>query len=324
MPEQPANDVDVIVIGAGAAGLAATRSLLAAGCKVATLEARSRIGGRAWTEHGHTPFDHGASFIHAEPINPWTTIARRLRVPTTIDPRRHALFVGSRPASATELAAHQAARARARDQVMATAQREGTASIADAVHDAGPWAAHAHMALGPRLLGAENHDADATDFAQGVGGRDRLVASGYGDLVSAYGRGLPVTLEAAVQRINYSGKGVRVESTRGRLRGRLAIVTLPQGVLAAERVRFEPPLPTDRLRAIDALPMGLLAKLALHFDGDPLGLGDGVYLHHHGAAPPAALYQVRPSGLDLVVAVVGGSLARDSSDLLCRLPNLKL
>jgi monoamine oxidase len=167
------------------------------------------------------------------------------------------------------------------------------------------------MALGPWLLGAENHDADATDFAQGVGGRDRLVASGYGDLVSAYGRGLPVTLEAAVQRIDYSGQGVRVESTRGRLRGRLAIVTLPQGVLAAERVRFEPPLPTDRLRAIDALPMGLLAKLALHFDGDPLGLGDGVYLHHHGAAPPAALYQVRPSGLDLVVAFVGGSLARE-------------
>ncbi len=311
MDEPPVDDVDVIVIGAGAAGLAATRSLLAAGCKVATLEARSRIGGRAWTEHGPTPFDHGASFIHAEHINPWTVIARRLRVPTVIDPRGRALFVGSRPASPAELAAFQAARARARDQVTAAGRREAAVSIADAVQDAGPWAAQAHAALAPWLLGAENHDADAADFVAGVDGRDRFVAGGYGSLVCAYGRGLAVTCEAAVRRIDYSGRGVVVDSIRGRLRGRLAIVTLPQGVLAAEQVRFEPPLPLDRLRAIEALPMGLLAKVALHLDGDPFGLGDSVYAHHRGTGPPAALYQIRPGGQDLVVAFVGGSLARE-------------
>jgi hypothetical protein len=60
-------------------GLAATRSLLVPGCKVAMLEARVRIGGRVWTEPWHNlAFDHGASFIHAKQINPWTRIAGRL------------------------------------------------------------------------------------------------------------------------------------------------------------------------------------------------------------------------------------------------------
>ncbi len=307
------NDVDVIVVGAGAAGLAASRRLLAAGCRIATIEARGRIGGRIWTEpdcHG-LPFDHGASFIHAEHINPWTTIARRLRVATEIDPRRRLLLVGTRPASEAELADLMAARAQALDQVIAAAQGGRAVSIAEAVQSTGPWAAQAQVALGPWLLGAENDVADAAEFANSVSGRDRLVGIGYGKLVAAYGRGLPVKLDTAVQQIDYRGPGVVVETTAGRLRGRLAIVTLPVGVLAAEWVRFEPALPLDKQRAIEALPMGLLAKIALCFEGDPFGRGDTFYLHRQTTDQRAALYLMRPCGQDLVLAFVGGDLARE-------------
>jgi len=310
VPDPASNDVEVIVIGAGAAGLAASRTLLAAGCRIAVLEARGRIGGRAWTEHGPSgPFDHGASFIHAEDINPWTTIARRLGVATMVDGRKRRLFVGGRPADPTELAAFEEARARAGAQVTAAAPSGG--SIAEAVQVEGPWSAQAYVTLGPWMLGAENHDADAADFAASVDGRNRLVPAGYGRLVGLYAQGLPVTLGAAVERIDYGGAGVRVESGRGCLRGRLAIVTVPTGVLAAERIQFEPPLPLERLRAIEALPMGLLAKIVLHFDGDPFGLGDTVYLYHDCTDQRVALYQIRPCGHDYVQAFVGGDLARE-------------
>jgi monoamine oxidase len=311
VPNAPVNDADVIVIGAGAAGLAATRSLLAAGCRVALLEARDRIGGRAWTEPWHgMAFDHGASFIHAEQLNPWTRVARRLRIATTVDPRRRLLFIGARQASEQELAALVAARGQAQRQVVEAAQAGGAVSIAEAVHGSGPWAAQAQVALGPWLLGAENAAADAADFAAGVSGRDRLVATGYGRLVAAYGCGVPVTLSAAVRRIDYRGQGVVVETATGRLRGRLAIATLPTGVLAAGRVRFEPALPLEKQHAIDALPMGLLTKVALRFEGDPFGLGDTFYLHRKTADQRAALYMMRPCGQNLALAFVGGDLAR--------------
>jgi monoamine oxidase len=308
----PVNDAEVIVIGAGAAGLAATRSLLAAGCRVVLLEARDRIGGRAWTELCHgAAFDHGASFIHAEQTNPWTTIARRLRIATAIDPRRRLLFIGARAASEQELAALVAARSQAVSQVVEAAKAERAVSIAEAVRGLGPWSAQAQVSLGPWLLGAENEVADAADFAAGISGRDRLVDIGYGRLVAAYGRGVPVTLNAAVGRIDYRGGGVVVETAAGRLRGRLAIVTLPTGVLAAGRVRFEPALPLEKQRAIDALPMGLLTKLALCFEGDPFGQGDTFYLHRQTADQRAALYMMRPCGQDLALAFVGGDLAQE-------------
>ena len=276
------------------------------------LEARDRIGGRAWTELCHgVAFDHGASFIHAEQTNPWTTIARRLGIATMLDPKRRLLFIGAWKASEQELAALVAARAQAVSEVVEAAKAARAVSIAEALRASGPWSAQAQVALGPWLLGAENEVADAADFAAGVSGRDRLVDIGYGRLVAAYGRGVPVMLNAAVRRIDYSGQGVVVETAAGQVRGRLAIVTLSTGVLAAGRVRFEPALSQGKQRAIDALPMGLLTKIALCFDGDPFGQGDTFYLHRRTDDQRAALYMMRPCGHELALAFVGGDLARE-------------
>ena len=71
---------DVAVIGAGAAGLAAGLALQAAGKNFIVLEARDRIGGRAYTDTTTLglPFDCGAHWLHAASQNPFTTIADRL------------------------------------------------------------------------------------------------------------------------------------------------------------------------------------------------------------------------------------------------------
>lgn len=308
------NDADVIIVGAGTAGLAAAHALKAAGRTVVVLEARDRIGGRVWTEtnfHGH-PIDHGASFIHVETDNPWTDIAKYLGIPTVIDTRQRYLFVDRTSATSETYAAFMAAREQALGQVMAVEAEGRDRSIADALDLEGPFAPQARASLGPWLLGADNDQASALDFARGVSGEDRLVPGGYGNLVAAYGRGIPVQLGAAVNRIDYRKRSVDVYTVGGgRLRGQHVIVTVPVGVLAAEKIAFAPPLPVDKLRAIDGLPMGLLAKIALAFDGDPFGLGDNYYLHQQTETERAALYFCRPAGSCHVITFVGGSLARD-------------
>ena len=71
---------EVLVIGAGIAGLAAARDLAIDGYDVAILEARERIGGRIWTSHElGLPADLGASWIHGFEDNPIVQLALAAR-----------------------------------------------------------------------------------------------------------------------------------------------------------------------------------------------------------------------------------------------------
>ena len=73
------SDVDVVVIGAGLAGLGAATALRDAGRSALVLEAADRIGGRAWTTHpaelGGVWFDMGAIWLHNAETNPLVPIA---------------------------------------------------------------------------------------------------------------------------------------------------------------------------------------------------------------------------------------------------------
>src|SRR5918912_2038591 len=81
-----AADVDVAIVGAGAAGLAAAKELRRAAKSFVVLEARSRIGGRAYTDATlGIPFDAGAQYIHWAERNPWKGIADELNVPLVED-----------------------------------------------------------------------------------------------------------------------------------------------------------------------------------------------------------------------------------------------
>ena len=73
------NDIEVAIIGGGAAGIGAARRLHDAGVPCLIIEARSRLGGRAWTstKHGGFALDLGCGWLHSADRNPWTKIAER-------------------------------------------------------------------------------------------------------------------------------------------------------------------------------------------------------------------------------------------------------
>jgi monoamine oxidase len=142
------------------------------------------------------------------------------------------------------------------------------------------------------------------------------VREGLGTLVAAYGQSLPVRLGVAATGIDWSGEGVRVETTAGTIAARACIVTVSTGVLASGAIRFTPGLPQDKAQAIDDVPMGLLTKIALQFDGSRFGLGESDFLTYAvpDTVPAEACYFLTfPTGHDVIVGFVGGRFGWDLS-----------
>lgn len=293
-------ETSVVVVGAGAAGIAASRLLLARGCRALLVEARPRLGGRACTIQLRPglPFDAGASYLHAaDRGNPWVELAAAHGVELRPDPRRRVSPGGDLAALQAGLAALASRAGQARPE----------ATLAEAIaHDAPPHAELLRFA-GQWVSGVDAELVDARDFAATVTGEDRLAPAGYGALVAAVAHGLPARTGTPVRSVRQRPGGVDVQTDDGTLRAGLAIVAVPTGVLARGDIAL--PLPAAHRQALAALPMGRLVKVAIELDGDPFGHGDGWYLHGPAAVRSGFLHAVRHHGFPLSTAFVGGSAA---------------
>ncbi len=309
-------DTEIAIVGAGAAGIAAALTAAAHGRGHRVIEARQRTGGRTWTTrspHGH-PLDLGASWIHAADAgNPFAEIALARHAAPMVDRRRRMVLDATGAAMAPrEIAAFAAARARAIARIEAA--RPG-ASLADclpvAADDAWAWSMRAFA--GPWLCGTDCAATDAVDWAAARAGTDWLLPAGYGTLVQDVARAVPVTTGCALRALAVDADRVRLSTTGGSFSARHVVLTVPLGVLAAESIRFTPPLPAEVRRALDDLPMGCLMKVAFDLLADPLaGIAspDTCFLHYPVTDEAAVLYLLRPGGHAMAYAFVGGRAAR--------------
>ncbi|HET6521993.1 MAG TPA: NAD(P)/FAD-dependent oxidoreductase, partial [Geminicoccaceae bacterium] len=308
---------DLIVVGAGAAGLAASKTARSLGLTVTVLEAKRRIGGRAHTdaETVGVPWDCGAHWLHDAERNPFTRIADALgfayhRLPAPVRLRRAA--DGGGWADAFLEAEVQDYYARA----FAAVERAGESGLDVAAAEVIPphprlramfdsWFA----ALG----GAEPERTSTLDHARYRNdGANWRVEAGYGALVARWGADVPVELGTAVGRIRWGGReGVVVEAPRGTVRARAAIVTASTNVLAAGRIAFDPPLPAATRDALAAVPVGAANKVALAFDRDVFDWPEGGYLRFEHRTLEAIRFEVRPFGRDLAIGYLGGRFAAE-------------
>lgn len=304
----------VVVVGAGSAGLAATARLRSAGQSITLLEARDRIGGRAFTDTTLGPdcrFDAGAEYIHWAEHNPWAPIAREAGARFAHeDGWARTLTIDGRPATDAERAARRAGFT-GLDALLQP--KGGDPSLAEAARAGGPEAEQATAGLSRLSLGEDPERVSAVDYDRLWSGTD-LWVDGYGDLVARHFADLPVTLGCPVRAIDWSGPEVRVETARGTLTAAAVIVTVPVGVLHSGTLRFAPDLPDAHRTALDGLHMGAYTKIGLRLDPgkiDPAAFGDAVSIAGGG---PTLYFEMGPFGRPLAVANLGGDGARD----LCR------
>jgi monoamine oxidase len=303
-------DRDVIIIGAGAAGLGAARRLAGAGVPACIIEARDRVGGRAFTAHDPSglPIEMGCAWLHSADENDLTGVARQygLTIDKTIPPWRIQLDGIGFPAAGQ--AEFRAALARLFDRLHAAA--DGADQPADRLLDPGSRWNPLLDAISTYMNGVEWNRVSVRDFANyhdsGVNWR---IAEGYSSLMAALAVGLDITLDCPARLIDHSGRQVRIETPHGDLRSRAVIVTVPTGVLAIGGLRFHPALP-DKTEAAARLPLGLADKVFLKLDGAEEFPQDS---HLYGAVDRVATgtYHLRPFGRPLIEAFFGGQCARE-------------
>ena len=323
---------DAVILGAGAAGLAAARVLSRAGVTAVVLEARDRIGGRLCTREDPglpVPIELGGEFIHGTAGVSFDLLraARTVAVDTA---ERAFIFedgalrerddpfevVASVMARARELRRDVSVEEFLRalpDGPATERERRYTRMMVEGFDAADPRRASAR-ALGEEWSGGES--GQTAEQFRPLGGYAVLLQTLLGALDPAR---VHLRLATRAHALLREPGGVRVDATTASgaplaVRGSSAIVTLPAGVLSANALHFDPALPQSKRDALAQIVMGPVAKLVLRFrtafwerlDGERFI--DGGFFHRPEAAFPT-FWTMLPLRAPLLVAWAGGPKA---------------
>lgn len=308
-------EVDVAIIGAGAAGIAAARTIGEGRKRFALLEASDRIGGRCVTDIAAfgVPFDRGAHWIHTPDMNPVAQLAAKSGIDIYGAPPGQKVRIGRRYAREAELEDYLAALVRA-NRAIGDAARKGDTSCAQALpRDLGDWQRTVEFMLGPFSCAKDLSGISAVDFSKALE-RDgnAFCRIGYGALLAKLGEKVPVQLATPVTAINWGNKsGVEIETTRGRISARAAIVTASTALLSGGQIRFNPDLPRRHFDATAKLSLGSYDHIALEIPGNPLGLQRDDLLFEKSDSARTAAVLANISGTTLCTVDVGGKFGRE-------------
>jgi monoamine oxidase len=302
------NDYEVVVLGGGAAGIAAARRVHDAGVRCLLVEARGRLGGRAFTQtHAGFALDLGCGWFHSADRNPWVAIAERQgrsfdktpppwaqrpSLPYGFPIERQREFIDALNA----FFARQAAAAKEPDRPASELLEPGNRwnGLIGAVNT---------YISGGDLDQLSVHDLENYD-ATNVNWR---VAEGYGATIAAHGANVPAELGCIAHRIDHSDKRLKIETSKGAFVTDQAIVALPTAHIADETLKFTPALP-GKIEAAAGLPLGLADKLFVSLDDADEFPSDSRVFGRNDRAETGA-YHVRPFGRPLIEVYLGGSNA---------------
>ena len=232
-----------MVIGAGAAGIAAARRIQAANRKVIVIEAANQIGGRCLTDTStfDVPFDRGARWMHNPDTNPMIRLARSRRARNhdgavgPEDPDRPPQRPRRRNRRVSRRAGARQPRHRRRLAQGRHVLRGGLAEGSGRLGGHGGIRARRQLCRqgSERRLGHRQGPRARIATPRSAAVRD------LGTLIAKLGEQVPLALSTPATRISWSGRDVTVETPAGRIVARAAIITVSSNVLAAGDIKFD-------------------------------------------------------------------------------------
>jgi monoamine oxidase len=303
---------DIVIVGAGAAGIAAARTLREQGIDALVLEARDRIGGRAWTDTTTlgVPIDLGCAWLHSADRNPWTAYAREARFQLLERSPVWQRRIGREEASPAYLQAWHAAFERNELLIAEAAAAGRDVPVAQVVPD--DQFRKMFDAVMGWLMGVNAAEVSTVDYARYQDSEvNWAVPQGLGSLVAHCGAALDVRLTTPVRTIDCRGERVRIETDSGVIESRAVIVTLPTSLLARGDVRFLPELPVMHQEAFAAVPLGVPNKVFFEVAPDAMPFAGTVHFVGTDKDERTASYATRPADQNVLLAFFGGTLSRE-------------
>src|SRR5437899_4726782 len=213
-------EADIVVIGAGAAGIAAARRIMAANRKVVVVEAASQIGGRCQTDISSfdVPFDRGARWMHNPETNPMIKLARAAGLEIATAPSGQKIRIGRRYARAGETEEFLATLVRTSRAIDDASRKLDLSCAAALPKDLGDWAGTVDFALGANFAGKDLKDISVVDK---VRAQDRssvfACRQGLGALIAKLGEQVPISLSTPATRIVWGTRDIAVETPAGKI-----------------------------------------------------------------------------------------------------------
>ena len=305
----PGSDIEVAVIGGGAAGVAAGHRLIEKSIECLIVEARPRLGGRAWTMTDPSGFalDLGCGWLHSADRNPWAPIAQAQGREIDRSPPpwgRRSIAVGF---PLEEQRDFNIAMEAFHERVEAAATGKADVPASSLLEPGNRWNAMINS-VGTYISGMDLERISVRDLANYADSEvNWRVVEGYGTTIAAYGANVPAMLDCPVLRIDHSGPRLKIETAKGVVTADQVIVTLPTNVLAEKEGFFTPALP-KKTEAAAGLPLGHDDKLFLSLEGAEEFEKDSRLFGRTDRRGTGA-YHIRPFGRPMVEAFYGGALA---------------
>ncbi len=310
------NHPDVVVVGAGAAGISAAHTLMSLGLRIAVVEAAERIGGRCWTdlEVFGVPYDVGAHWLHFGANNFFLPYGQQHGFDLYSDPEKYQLYQKNhrQPNAKSTID-------RGNDRYWSAIQdainKNRDVSVAEATEHLDRKEL-SEFIFGPWIMGKEVREFSIFEYSSTVEEENWFCRQGFGALVAHYGATLPVALNTQVTAINWSGHSVKVETNQGDIHTKAVILTVSTGVLTNDSIRFTPTLPVEKQEAFNAVSMGCYEHVVLQFAEEAFSLESDSYVISMPDGEQAgfgALVNLCETGL--VFCDIGGQVARTLTPL---------
>jgi monoamine oxidase len=307
------SDPDIVIVGAGAAGIGAARRLSGHCYSTVIIEQLPRTGGRAWTYATNAgPVDLGCGWLHSADRNPWTRIAAELGF--VVDRRVTAWGEQFKELgfSSKDRAAARNAFALWNEDIRKNPPASDRAS--DALNPNSPWTPYL-QALSGYISGDELEHISVTDYVaydDASTENNWRVADGYGHLItSALPADAALRLGTPLEGLDLSERKIVLQTSAGTIRTSAVIFTISSNVLAGGAIKL--PRAFDPWRqAASLLPLGNNEKLYFEvLDGGPFEDETHVLGDPHDSM--TGTYYIRPFGQPVLECFLGGAGAQAAS-----------